>query len=89
MDEDDIAAAGDSRCRLLLSFDVCYLPYICFVSDSSAGAAVQLLLRAGALVAGRTVASPVAADVDVNDKSRDDKGFTDAVVVARELKLYR
>ena len=89
MDEDDIAAAGDSRCRLLLSFDVCYLQYICFVSDSSAGTAVQLLLRAGALVAGRTVATPVASDVDVNDPSRDDKGFTDAVVVARELKLYR
>ena len=65
------------------------MQYICFVSDSSAGTAVQLLLRAGALVAGRTVATPVAADVDVNDPSRDDKGFTDAVVVARELKLYR
>jgi hypothetical protein len=65
------------------------LQYICVVSDSSAGTAVQLLLRAGALVAGRTVATPIAADVDVNDPSRDDKGFTDAVVVARELKLYR
>ncbi len=74
---------------MLLSFDVCYLPYICFVSDSSAVVAVQLLLRAGALVAGRTVASSVAADVDVNDTSRDERGFTDAVVVARELKLYR
>lgn len=71
------------------SFDVCYLPYTCFVSDSSAGAAVQLLLRAGALVAGHTAATPVAADVDVNDTSRDDKGLTDAVVVARQLKMYR